>query len=64
MTLYKSSVLLCHGDDCLCPICRFLSGDHSEGVLLAVIKVLDEKLGEEEMYTRRYLKSLLEKEGK
>lgn len=64
MTLYKSSVLLCHGDDDSCPVCRFLSGDHSEEILLAVIKVLDEKLGEEEIHTRRYLKALLEKESK
>ena len=64
MTLYKSSVLLCHNDDCLCPICRFLSGDHSEEILLAVIKILDEKMAEEEIHIRRYLKALLEKESK
>ena len=42
---YASSLLRCHDlDDDDCPVCRFLSGDKSQVVLLAVIARIDGKL--------------------
>lgn len=50
---YKSSVLRCHDSkDHDCAICRFLSGDESQEVLLAVIANLDHVLSLEEEFIR------------
>jgi hypothetical protein len=53
---YKSSVLrTVDFDDHDCPTCRFLRGDHSVEILLAVIENLDDRLHSEEIHTSRLL---------
>lgn len=52
---YKSSVLRCCVDDECCDVCRFLNGDRSEEVLLAVIDRLDQELALGELVERTML---------
>lgn len=59
---YRSSVLTCHDDDGECAVCRFLSGDRSALVMIAVIDVLDVQLAEAELSERRMLRAFIESE--
>ena len=52
MNPYRSSVLLCDVGDDGCPVCLFLAGDKSTGVLLNVIEVLDKELADLEKWER------------
>ena len=56
---YASSVLVCHDvEDDDCPVCRFLSNDKSQIVLLAVIARLDGKLSRVEAMNEKMLNIL------
>ena len=46
--MYKSTVLNCNSDDDECAVCRFLNGDRTGGVLMSVIKTLDNSLADSE----------------
>ena len=50
MTAYQSTIMQHHGDDDTgaCPVCAFLDGDRSPGVMLRVIDALDYILAENE----------------
>ncbi len=48
MTDYQSSVLRCDPGDDDCPTCKFLAGNRSVGVLMAVIENLDHCLAKSE----------------
>lgn len=45
---WKSSVLNTFDDPCHCSVCTFLSGDRKHATLMAVIRVLDERLHQNE----------------
>ncbi len=59
MSEYKSSTLKCSIDDDGCPVCRFLNGDRSGGILMAVIKTLDKSLADSENRVETLLSALV-----
>ena len=60
---YESSVLTVCENDESCAVCKFLSGDRTEAVLLGVIGVLDFKLSKQEKVSAKLVEAWSAKEN-
>ena len=61
---FKSSTLNYYDSPDHCLICRFIDGDRSEEIMMAVIKQLDHSLHREEIWSRELRSVLIVQEEK
>ena len=62
--MYESSILKCNVEDDGCPICLFLGGNRTGGVLMSVLKTLDKSLAESERDVSILAQALAERSDK
>lgn len=55
---WKSDVLNCFVGDDHCPVCRFIAGDRTVDIMLAVIRRLDDELASEEEHNQLLLEAM------